>query len=100
MVPQVGMLLMIRRLWRMHPALLTQPADRGEISTHLDIEDRVYMINRSRGVLVCNGSWFAVDERQPCEYIRLRLTFAAAPENSIAEGIVVLARPFPNEFHL
>ena len=98
-VPTVGMFLWVRAACSMHPEFRgVQPSEGPQVSA-LDIEDRVHVKAKAHGVVVSKGSWFQV-ERTESSHAFFRLTFAAAPEDSLELGVERFGAVLRAEFML
>lgn len=77
--PMAGMFHWVKIDWRKHPAKDTKSV--------LDVEDEIYHAAIDGGTLISKGSWFRADGDDPGDDMFFRLTFAAAPNDQVAEAI-------------
>jgi len=100
---RAGMFFWIRIDWRRHPLAATlgpggEPRC-GPPPSALEIEERIFHTAIANGVLCSRGSWFRAQKGSDSE-VFLRLTFAAASEEQIVEGVGRLADAVRREFEL
>lgn len=94
-IPRAGMFLWLRLEGRLHPSF-----DKESPSCSLgNIEELVFTAALERGVLCCKGGWFRVQDSVVTDP-HLRITFAAAPEDKITEGIQKLGETLREQFQL
>ncbi|KAK9413677.1 hypothetical protein SUNI508_11758 [Seiridium unicorne] len=96
-VPSAGMFLWISVDVTKHPAFVRNTNGNGAGDLVLDIEDGVFRRSQENGVLISKGSWFSVDHNSAQE-VFFRLTFAAAPEELLNQGIEGFAKAVCSEF--
>ena len=77
--PMAGMFHWIKIDWRRHPLYISK--------SMVDIEDEIYHAAIDRGTLTSRGSWFRAETGDPGNDMFFRATFAAAPDDQVAEAI-------------
>ena len=99
--PRSGMFIWLRLSLGKHPSYLCE--NNKPVSVHADrasgIEARICITALENGVQVTPGSLFAVDGKRKSD-VYLRLTFAAAAESELEEGVRVVASCIRKEFGL
>lgn len=96
-IPTAGMFLWLRIDWLKHSsASFGSHSDEG-VQVVRTIEDRIYVKARENGVQVSKGSWFR-STSTPARELYFRLTFAAASEFSLEDGVKILAKAIEAEF--
>ena len=99
--PRCGMFLWLRLDLDKHPSFRSQDSQPGGIraAQASDIEARISTNALENGVQVTKGSLFAVGGK-PRSEAYLRLTYAAAAESELEEGVRVVADSIKKEFGL
>lgn len=96
-IPTSGMFLWLRIDWLKHPtASFGYHGDERAQVVH-KIEDRLYVRIMEDGVQVSKGSGFR-STSTPARELYFRLTFAAAPESSLEDGVKIIAKIIQAEF--
>ncbi|KAL3440656.1 pyridoxal phosphate-dependent transferase [Aspergillus insuetus] len=97
--PRYGMFLWIKVDWRGHPGLKSKvSAQAEELNAQLQaLEARITDDALSRGVLVTRGSLFSWNKR-PNGELHFRMTFAAASEGDLEEGVRLFGETLAAEF--
>ena len=81
-VPQAGMFQFVEiHGWREHPRVKS-----GEIGRR-EVEEEIFQEDVRRGVLCHKGSWFRAESEEENCRVFFRLTFGAAPEGEVREGV-------------
>jgi aromatic amino acid aminotransferase I / 2-aminoadipate transaminase len=95
-VPNAGMFLWVRVDWRRHQR--PSKVKRGvSANTMLELEDSIFTEAREKGVQVSKGSWFRSSSKDSSE-MHFRLTFVAAPEDKLQEGVKIFAEVLNAKF--
>ena len=99
--PQYGMFLWLRLDLDKHPSFRCQNSQHQSIlaAQASDIESRILTDALGKGVQVTEGSIFGVGS-EPMNEVYLRLTYAAATESELEEGVQILADSIKKEFQL
>ena len=77
--PMAGMFHWIKIDWQRHPAKDSKPM--------LEVEDEIFHAAIAGGTLTSRGSWFRAESGNPGNDLFFRTTFAAAPNDQVAEAI-------------
>jgi aromatic amino acid aminotransferase I len=96
-IPTAGMFLWLRIDWLKHSSASFGSHSDERAQVVRTIEDRIYVRARENGVQVSKGSWFR-STAAPAREMYFRLTFAAAPEFSLEDGVKILAKVIEAEF--
>lgn len=85
-VPTHGMFMLIRVDHTKHPRFQCSLATEAVTSFCSELESTIYEEAQKNNVVISKGSWFLADKTQ-LNSVSFRLTFAAAPESDLAEGM-------------
>ena len=96
-IPTAGMFLWLRIDWLRHPSISFEVPDNDKPQLIRIIEDKIYVQAKQNGVQVSKGSWFWSSSTLP-RNLFFRLTFAAALESALEEGVKILAQVVDAEF--
>lgn len=95
--PECGMFIWINLDWRKHPQFKAQTMF-GDVKLKLAaIENRILSCALSNGAQVTKGSLFQCNKDLTDE-LHFRMTFAAAPEDDLTEGVRIFADAVIDEF--
>ncbi|PWY78800.1 L-kynurenine/alpha-aminoadipate aminotransferase [Aspergillus eucalypticola CBS 122712] len=99
--PEFGMFLWLKVGWRQHPGLKgLSDLSLGEVSAQIvGLEERIVAKALEKGVLVTKGSLFASNQERE-DHLHFRMTFAAAEEGDLKEGVRLFAEAVCEEFDL
>ncbi|KAJ5727937.1 hypothetical protein N7493_005757 [Penicillium malachiteum] len=92
-----GMFLWVELDWRKHPQLKDELSHEILGLTLLEIEDNILQLALEDGVQVTKGSLFHCSKK-PTEELHFRMTFAAASEEDLTEGVKIFADSIKKEF--
>ena len=97
--PEYGMFHWINLDWRQHPEFRDWNVGQEVESQLAEIEDRILLCTLLNGVQVTKGSLFHWNKK-PVNQIHFRMTFAAAQEADLQEGVKIFADSVRQEFML
>ncbi|KAL9616991.1 MAG: hypothetical protein Q9160_008181 [Pyrenula sp. 1 TL-2023] len=89
-VPEKGLFLWVRLDWQQILDIRFRSLCGAALLSPAEIEDRIDAEAKHNGVTVSKGSWFATGNKQ--QLIHFRLTFAAASEDYLDQGIARFAK--------
>lgn len=97
MTPEYGMFLWITLDWKRHPKLHAQ-TELDAVKVQLaEMENRILSRALMDGAKATKGSLFDCNKDMMDE-LHFRMTFAAAPEDDLVEGVKIFANAITNEF--
>ncbi|KAJ5729133.1 L-kynurenine/alpha-aminoadipate aminotransferase [Penicillium malachiteum] len=95
--PDYGMFLWLELDWRKHPQF-KDGLSCGSLSLNLlEIENNILQLALEDGVQVTKGSLFRCSKK-PIEELHFRMTFAAASEQDLTQGVRIFAGSIRKEF--
>lgn len=99
--PEFGMFLWVKVDWTQHPQLKSLTGlSLEEVGTQIvELEEIVTAKALEKGVLVTKGSLFASNQERK-DHLHFRMTFAAAEEGDLKEGVRLFAEAVREEFGL
>ncbi|GLA75606.1 hypothetical protein AtubIFM55763_006887 [Aspergillus tubingensis] len=99
--PEFGMFLWVKVDWRQHPRLKSLSGlSLEEVGAQIvGLEERVVAMALEKGVLVTKGSLFASNQERK-DHLHFRMTFAAAEEGDLKEGVRLFAEAVREDFGL
>ncbi|KAJ5633964.1 L-kynurenine/alpha-aminoadipate aminotransferase [Penicillium herquei] len=97
--PDYGMFLWLELDWRKHPRFKDEISYEGLSLSLLEIENNILQLALEDGVQVTKGSLFHCSKK-PTEELHFRMTFAAASEEDLAEGVRIFADSIKKEFSI
>ncbi|RAK94529.1 aromatic aminotransferase Aro8 [Aspergillus costaricaensis CBS 115574] len=99
--PEFGMFLWVKVDWRQHPRLKSLSGlSLEEVGAQIiGLEERVAARALEKGVLVTKGSLFASNQERN-GHLHFRMTFAAAEEGDLKEGVRLFAEAVREDFGL
>ncbi|XRM44803.1 hypothetical protein ABZX51_007915 [Aspergillus tubingensis] len=99
--PEFGMFLWVKVDWRQHPELKSLSGlSLEEVGAQIvGLEERIVAKALEKGVLVTKGSLFASNQERK-DHLHFRMTFAAAEEGDLKEGVRLFAEAVREEFGL
>ncbi|PLB45481.1 L-kynurenine/alpha-aminoadipate aminotransferase [Aspergillus steynii IBT 23096] len=95
--PEYGMFLWVKLDWKKHPRFKTQTEFEDVTQKLVEIEGRIMSCALLNGAQVTKGSLFQCNKDLTDE-LHFRMTFAAAPEGDLAEGVRIFANAVTDEF--
>ncbi|RDK37357.1 PLP-dependent transferase [Aspergillus phoenicis ATCC 13157] len=99
--PEFGMFLWVKIDWRQHPQLeSSSELSLEEVGAQIiGLEEKIAAKALEKGVLVTKGSLFA-SNKELNGHLHFRMTFAAAEEGDLKEGVRLFAEAVSEEFGL